>query len=69
MTRQALLRQTSKKMSLLALQGSVRSSTSGNKLIPENFALILDTPMLMVISTMWNKAEQMESGVYKETCL
>ena len=33
---QALLRQTSKKNSLLASQGSVRSSTSGKKIIPEN---------------------------------
>ena len=37
MARQALLRQTVKKMSLQASHGSVRSSNSGNKLSPEKF--------------------------------
>ena len=66
MARQALLWQTGKKMSLLALQGSVRSSTSGKEIISENFVLILSTPMLMVISTTWNKYWQTESKVNKE---
>ena len=49
LVKQALLRQTVKKMSLLASHGSGRSSNSGKKLNPENLILILFYPMEIVV--------------------